>query len=77
MIRFEWFMEDDPQPYGSWCNGAAMLISPVGLLATSEDDVIGWADAATVNLCTRAAVKMAAITPQPAAVFLLKAQPSH
>jgi ADP-ribosylglycohydrolase len=43
----EWFMDDNPQPYGSWGNGAAMRISPVGLLATSEDDVIGWADAAT------------------------------
>jgi ADP-ribosylglycohydrolase len=40
-------MDDNPQPYGSWGNGAAMRISPVGLLATSEDDVIGWADAAT------------------------------
>ncbi len=38
----EWFMDDNPQPYGSWGNGAAMRISPVGLLATSEDDVVGW-----------------------------------
>lgn len=30
----EWFMDEDPQPYGSWGNGAAMRISPVGLLAT-------------------------------------------
>jgi ADP-ribosyl-[dinitrogen reductase] hydrolase len=29
----EWFMDDNPQPYGSWGNGAAMLIAPVGLLA--------------------------------------------
>ena len=42
-----WFMDDNPQPYGSWGNGAAMRISPVGLLASSEDEVIGWADAAT------------------------------
>jgi hypothetical protein len=27
-----------------------MLISPVGLLATSEDEAIGWADAATASL---------------------------
>lgn len=43
----EWFMDDDPQPYGSWGNGAAMRISPVGLLATSEDEAIAWSDAAT------------------------------
>lgn len=43
----EWFMDDHPQPYGSWGNGAAMRISPVGLLASSEDEAIAWADAAT------------------------------
>lgn len=43
----EWFMDDDPQPYGSWGNGAAMRISPVGLLATSEEEALAWADAAT------------------------------
>jgi ADP-ribosyl-[dinitrogen reductase] hydrolase len=43
----EWFMDDNPQPYGSWGNGAAMRISPVGLLACSEEEAIGWADAAT------------------------------
>ena len=40
-------MDDNPQPYGSWGNGAAMRISPVGLLATSEDEALAWADAAT------------------------------
>lgn len=43
----EWFMDDNPQPYGSWGNGAAMRISPVGLLATSEEEALAWADAAT------------------------------
>lgn len=43
----QWFLEDDPKPYGSWGNGAAMRISPVGLLANNEDEVIAWADAAT------------------------------
>jgi ADP-ribosyl-[dinitrogen reductase] hydrolase len=43
----EWFMDNDPQPYGSWGNGAAMRISPVGLLVTSEDEAIAWSDAAT------------------------------
>lgn len=43
----EWFMDENPLPYGSWGNGAAMRISPVGLLATSEEEALGWADAAT------------------------------
>lgn len=43
----QWFLEEDPKPYGSWGNGAAMRISPVGLLANNEDEVIAWADAAT------------------------------
>lgn len=42
-----WIFEDDPQPYGSWGNGAAMRISPVGLLAGTEDELIQWADSAT------------------------------
>lgn len=44
----QWFLDDDPKPYGSWGNGAAMRISPVGLLASNEDEAIAWADAATV-----------------------------
>lgn len=43
----EWFMDDDPRPYGSWGNGAAMRISPVGLLAANEDELIAWADSAS------------------------------
>lgn len=39
-----WIFEDQPQPYGSWGNGAAMRIAPVGMLAESEDQVIDWAD---------------------------------
>jgi ADP-ribosyl-[dinitrogen reductase] hydrolase len=46
----EWFLVDNPQPYGSWGNGAAMRIAPVGLLASNEDEVIGWSD--TVSAIT-------------------------
>jgi ADP-ribosylglycohydrolase len=42
-----WFMGDNPQPYGSWGNGAAMRISPVGFLATTEEEAIAWADHVT------------------------------
>ena len=43
-----WIFENPPQPYGSWGNGAAMRISPVGFLATTEEEAVQWADAATV-----------------------------
>ena len=36
---FAWLLEDDPKPYGSWGNGAAMRISPVGEYARNEDEV--------------------------------------
>jgi ADP-ribosyl-[dinitrogen reductase] hydrolase len=42
-----WFMGDNPQPYGSWGNGAAMRISPVGFLANAEEEAIAWADHVT------------------------------
>lgn len=34
-----WLDEPDPQPYGSWGNGAAMRVSPVGLWAQSASEV--------------------------------------
>jgi ADP-ribosyl-[dinitrogen reductase] hydrolase len=39
-----WFLSDKPQPYGSWGNGAAMRISPVGFLANDESQVLAWSD---------------------------------
>lgn len=42
-----WFLDDNPQPYGSWGNGAAMRIAPVGLLASTEAEAIGWSDTVT------------------------------
>jgi ADP-ribosylglycohydrolase len=45
-----WFLDDNPQPYNSWGNGAAMRIAPVGLLANTEAEVIGWSD--TVSAIT-------------------------
>lgn len=35
-----WLFSDDPRPYNSWGNGAAMRVSPVGLAFTSEDEVL-------------------------------------
>lgn len=42
-----WLVDDDPQPYGSWGNGGAMRVSPVGLLAQSEADALDLAYHAT------------------------------
>jgi len=35
-----WLMTDDPEPYGSWGNGSAMRVSPVGLAFDSEQRVL-------------------------------------
>jgi len=37
---FEWMYSDDPQPYGSYGNGAAMRVSPCGFAATSLEQAI-------------------------------------
>lgn len=35
-----WLVAPDPQPYGSWGNGAAMRVSPVGEAFTNETEVL-------------------------------------
>ena len=42
-----WVREDDPQPYGSWGNGAAMRVSPVAWAARSMDECIAMSEAVT------------------------------
>lgn len=36
---YQWIYSDDPQPYGSYGNGAAMRVSPVGYFADTMDEV--------------------------------------
>jgi ADP-ribosylglycohydrolase len=36
----KWFASDDPQPYGSWGNGSAMRVSPVGWAFDDIDEVL-------------------------------------
>lgn len=36
----KWLMSDNPQPYGSFGNGSAMRVSPVGLYANSLDEAL-------------------------------------
>lgn len=43
-----WIADDEPKPYQSWGNGAAMRISAVGLLARTEQEAVDWADYFTV-----------------------------
>lgn len=36
----QWLLEDDPQPYGSWGNGSAMRVSPIGFMLDDETEVL-------------------------------------
>jgi ADP-ribosylglycohydrolase len=38
-----WLRTDDPHPYGSWGNGSAMRVSPVGLAFDSQERVLAEA----------------------------------
>lgn len=38
-----WLWCENPQPYNSWGNGAAMRVSPVGLFAETLDDALAFA----------------------------------
>jgi type I restriction enzyme M protein len=42
-----WIREEDPQPYNSYGNGAAMRVSPCGFAASSLDEAIGLARTVT------------------------------
>jgi ADP-ribosyl-[dinitrogen reductase] hydrolase len=42
-----WLMHDDPKPYGSWGNGAAMRVSPIGFLAGDLPEVFTLAEQVT------------------------------
>lgn len=44
---YRWIFADDPRPYQSWGNGAAMRVSPVGYYARSEEEVRALAHAVT------------------------------
>lgn len=44
---FDWLMDDDPQPYNSFGNGAAMRVSPCGFAAKSLKEAIALSRAVT------------------------------
>ncbi len=37
---YTWLFSDDPQPYNSWGNGAAMRVSPVGFAFDTREEVL-------------------------------------
>jgi ADP-ribosylglycohydrolase len=37
---YGWIFSENPEPYGSWGNGAAMRVSPVGFAYDSEEEVL-------------------------------------
>ncbi len=39
-----WLWSDDPKPYNSWGNGAAMRVSPAGLYAETLDEALELAE---------------------------------
>jgi len=43
-----WLADDNPQPYNSWGNGAAMRVSAAGLLGTSLENALDLAHKVTV-----------------------------
>lgn len=43
----QWIYSDNPQPYNSWGNGAAMRVSAAGFAATSLDEAIAFSRAVT------------------------------
>ena len=43
-----WLAEDEPQPYNSWGNGAAMRVGAAGLLSTSLESALALATRVTV-----------------------------
>lgn len=44
---FDWIMDDDPQPYNSFGNGAAMRVSPCGFAAKTLKEAIALSRAVT------------------------------
>ncbi len=40
---YRWLHSENPGPYGSWGNGAAMRVSPVGFAFASEEEVLAQA----------------------------------
>lgn len=43
-----WFRQDNPQPYNSWGNGAAMRVSAVGAFAKSTDETLVLAEESSI-----------------------------
>lgn len=42
-----WILSENPKPYGSWGNGAAMRVSPIALFARSTEEALRLAEIST------------------------------
>lgn len=66
-----WLASDDPKPYGSAGNGSAMRISPVGLLASSLDEVATLTKMVT-EVTHNTAPAIAGATATASAIYLAR-----
>jgi ADP-ribosylglycohydrolase len=41
---YDWLVAEEPRPYGSWGNGSAMRVTPIGLAFGNVDDVLREAE---------------------------------
>ena len=46
-LFYRWIFSDDPKPYNSYGNGAAMRVSPAGFAAQTEQEAIQFAEIVT------------------------------
>jgi len=67
-----WLQSNDPKPYGSLGNGSAMRISPVGLLASSLDEVASLSKMVT-EVTHNTAPAIAGATATASAIYLARA----
>lgn len=67
----EWLESNEPKPYGSLGNGSAMRISPVGLVATSLDEVVTMTRRAT-EITHNTTPAIAGATATASAIYLAR-----
>ncbi len=66
-----WLLSDDPKPYGSCGNGAAMRVSPCGLMAVALEEALILAEA-TANVSHNHPEGVKGAKAAAAAVYLAK-----
>ena len=67
----KWIYDDDPQPYNSYGNGAAMRVSPCGFAAATLDEAIALSQTVT-KVTHNHPEGMAAAAAVAAAIFMAR-----